>query len=292
MTIKEARQICREYYELTNPKEEDDFVYTEALKYLIEETKEADYMVELGAFYYGKRQFDLALKYYDLAAESGNLYAISDLGYIWYYGRTGEKNYEKAFYYFDKARRMGDTVAEYKVADMYKNGYYVQKDYGKYKEMIEGLYPKVSNATRLDEPLPEVYTRLAQIRTEEGNTEEALRLYMIARDFLAQRIRINPFFGNLNIMKWMIEDIYRISDVDEEFMDLYDLYHFLESPCKISFFFEDKEHIVESSVEEGGIAIKFDDKWYRDVDDFFKKAEIDGELLTTIYDELYDFEVK
>ena len=45
-------------------------------------------MVELGALYYGQRSFDLALKYYEMAARKNNPYAISDLGYIWYYGRT------------------------------------------------------------------------------------------------------------------------------------------------------------------------------------------------------------
>ena len=189
MTIIEARRICTEYYYKTNPSEEDSFLYTEALKFLIEEAKDADYMVELGGLYYESRQFDLALKYYELAAEYNNLYAISNLGYIWYYGRTGERNYEKAFYYFDKARQMGDIIAAYKVADMHKNGYFVEKDYGKYKEIIEGLYPKVKKARRLNEPLPEIFTRLAKIRSEEGNVKDALRLYDRAKDFLAQRIQ-------------------------------------------------------------------------------------------------------
>ena len=94
------------YYNNTNPTEEDRFLYTEALEFLIRETKDDNYMVELGAFYYEQRRFDLALKYYELAAESDNLYAICDLGYIWYYGRTGERDYEKAFACFDKARQM------------------------------------------------------------------------------------------------------------------------------------------------------------------------------------------
>lgn len=163
MTILEAKRICSDYYNMTNPSEEDTFLYTEALKFLIEEAKDADYMVELGGLYYEDRQFDLALKYYELAAEYNNLYAISNLGYIWYYGRTGERNYEKAFYYFDKARQMGDFIAAYKVADMYKNGYYVEKDYEKYKTIIEDLYSMVKNARRLNEPLPEIFTRLAKI---------------------------------------------------------------------------------------------------------------------------------
>ena len=218
MTILEAKRIREEYFDKTNPSEEDRFLYSEAeaVRFLIEETKNDNYMVELGGMYYEQQYFDLALKYYEMAAEYNNLYAISNLGYVWYYGRTGERNYEKAFYYFDRARQMGDMVAAYKVADMYKNGYYVEQDYEKYKAAIEELYPKVKDARRLNAPLPEIFTRLARIRTEEGNTREALRLYLIARDFLSQRIRFHPFFGDLNIMKWMIEDIYKLRAFDRE----------------------------------------------------------------------------
>ena len=291
MTIIEAKRICENYYNLTNPGEEDRFMYAEALDYLIRETKDSDYMVDLGAMYYEQRRFDLALKYYEMAAEYDNLYAISDLGYIWYYGRTGEKDYGKAFFYFDKARQMGDLIAAYKVADMYKNGFYVQQDYEKYKGIIEELYPQVADARLLEDPLPEVFTRLAKIRSKEGNREEALRLYDIARDFLSQRIQSHPFFGNLNIMKWMIADIYELREFDPASMDLYDLYHILAVPAKVRFTFEGIPHEAESMKEDELIAVRFDRKWYRTVDDFFKKAEIDGELLTTLYEELFDFEI-
>ncbi len=291
MTVLEAKKVCREYYENTRPSEEDTFLYTEALQFLIEETKESSYMVELGGLYYESQQFDLALKYYELAAEAGNLYAISNLGYVWYYGRTGERDFEKAFKYFDRARQMGDIVAAYKVADMYKNGYYVEKDYEKYKAIIKELYPKIKKARRLDEPLPEIFTRLATICSEEGNNEEALQLYDIARDFLAQRIQAHLFFGDLNIMKWMIEDVYRLRPFDKANMDLYDLYYLLKSPAKVSFSFEGTEHEIEAIKEDGEVVIRFDDAWFRTIDDFFQKAELDGELLTARYEELLGIEV-
>lgn len=289
MTILEAKKICRRYYDLTKPTEEDFFLLTEALEYLIAETKDPDRMVELGGNYYEQCRFDLALKYYEMAAEYDNLHAISNLGYIWYYGRTGEKNYEKAFYYYDKARQMGDLIAAYKVADMYKNGYYVEKSFEKYKEIIEELYPRVADARLLEDPLPEIFTRLAKIRSEEGRIEEALQLYDTARDFLAQRIQYHPFFGNLNIMKWMIADIYRLREFDPEDMDLYDLFHVLNAPAKVEFTFEETSHEIEAVQEGGQLSVRFDEKWYRTVDDFFRKAEIDGELITTLYEELYDF---
>ena len=143
MTLLEAREAVHSFYALTNPTEDDRFLLVEALEYLIRETKDPQYIMMLGGIYYEERKFDLALKYYEMAAEYNDLNAIIGLGYIWYYVRTGEKNYEKAFYYYDRARQLG-------------------------------------------EPLPETFTRLAKIRSEEGNVTEALQLYDAAKDFLTK----------------------------------------------------------------------------------------------------------
>ncbi len=291
MTISEAKRILHGFYMIPNPSEEERFVFVEALSYLIAETKDSNYMVELGAYYYGERRFDLALKYYDMAAECGNQYAMSNLGYIWYYGRTGEKDYQKAFRYFSAAADRGDLIASYKVADMYKNGYYVEKDYARYCGIIEELYPKVRTMHHPEAPVPEIFTRLAAIRTEQGRTDEALALYDRARTALSRRIQDNPFFGNLTIMKWLITDTYKLRPFDWEDFGLYDLFELLRAPVRIRFQFEDEPHEVECTTEDGVPVIRFDDHWYRTVDDFFKKAELDGELLTSLYSECYDFEV-
>ena len=144
MTIKEAKEICArlERYDETL-SEEDFFLYTEALGFLIEKTHKPKYMLALGGVYYARRDFDLALKYYEMAADLGSEFAIEGLGYIWYYGRTGTVDYEKAFRYFSSLKH--NIVAQYKVADMYKNGYYVEKDYKKYKRIIERLYEDVKD---------------------------------------------------------------------------------------------------------------------------------------------------
>ena len=123
MTIAEAKRVESAFYEKSAPTEEDVFLFTEALNYLIEETKDPGYMLELGGYYYGERKFDLALKYYELAAEYKLIDAYDCLGYIWYYGRTGKRDYEKAFKYFSLSAEAGNLQAAYKVADMYKNGY-------------------------------------------------------------------------------------------------------------------------------------------------------------------------
>ena len=292
MTVKEAREIVRSFDEGKKFTDEEEFMFIEAMNFLIEENKDPRDMMYLGGYYYELKHFDLALKYYEMAAAMDYDEAYECLGYIWYYGRTGERDYKKAFEYFSKMMDKGNLVAAYKVADMYKNGYYVDKDLNKYKSIIEDLYKKVQKCGNVFDPVPEVYTRLARIRTEEGKEEDAVNLYLKAKDWLAQRIRFNAFFGNLNIMKWLIYDLYELIEFDDEWFDFFDLYYLLKTPNKIRFFYDDEEMNLESVMEGAECVVCFNGKWYHSRDDFFKDAATkDGTKLTAIYGDLYGFEV-
>ncbi len=292
MTVKEARKIVENFDENKNLTEEDVFMFTEAMNFLIEEEHNPEDMMYLGGYYYEIKHFDLALKYYEMAATFDYDPAYECLGYIWYYGRTGEKDYKKAFEYFSKLMDKGDPVSTYKVADMYRNGYYVEKNQKKYEQIIEELYPKVKGMNNVFDPVPEVFTRLAKIRTLQGREDDAVDLYIYAKDFLAQRIRHNAFFGNLNIMKWLIDDLYELIEFDEDYFDFFDLYYLLKTPHKITFMHEDDEQTLESVMEGDECTVCFNGKWYHSRDDFFKEASIDGTKLTAIYDDLYGFEVE
>lgn len=292
MNIIEAEEVIRAFYNKSNPSDEDEFIFVESLKYIIENTDNPRYMVSLGGFYYGKREFDLALKYYEAAAEKEYDDAYVCLGYVWYYGRTGKRDYEKAFRYFSLSAEKGNIQSAYKIADMYKNGYFVEKDYEKYKSIIKSLYPKVKNARYLNDPLPEILTRLARIYVEEGNKSGAIDLYYRAKEFLEQRISYNDFFGDLNIMKWLIDDLYELVEFNRYVFDFYDMYYLLQSPCEISFSRGKERYMVNVTLEDGELAIEFNGKWYRSREDFFAKATLGEKKLTSIYDQLYGFEVK
>lgn len=289
MTPEEARNIVREFDESKVLTEEDEFMFTEAMNYLIEEEHQPGDMMYLGGWYYEQRRFDLALKYYEMAAAFDYDPAYECLGYIWYYGRTGERDFKKAFGYFSKMMEKGDLVATYKVADMYRNGYYVDKDYDKYVEIIESLYPKAQKLRYVQDPIPEIYTRLARIRVEQGREDDAIELYLQAKNVLAWRIKYNAFFGNLNIMKWMVEDLYTLIEFDADDFDLFDLFYLLKTPHKVSFEYEGKKYMIESVQEEANCSVRFGDKWYVDPDAFFKNAAIDGVKLTSVWDQLLLF---
>lgn len=292
MTVNEAKEIARDFFDNQNPSEEEVFLFTEAMNYLIEEEHDPAAMMDLGGYYYEIKRFDLALKYYEMAATYDYDPAYECLGYIWYYGRTGERDYKKAFEYFIKMMDKGNPVATYKVADMYRNGYYVEKNQAKYEEIIEKLYPKVKDMRNVFDPVPEVFTRLARIKTQQGKKDEAINLYLYAKDFLAQRIRYNAFFGNMNIMKWLIDDLYELIEFDKEAFDFYDMYYLLKTPNKITFLLDDEEMVLESVLEGDECTVCFNGKWFHSRDDFFKDAEVDGTKVTERYDEFYGFEVE
>ncbi|MCQ2506155.1 MAG: sel1 repeat family protein [Lachnospiraceae bacterium] len=294
MTVKEARKIVQTFDDETQrATEEEFFMFTEAMDFLINEEHNPRDMMYLGGVYYGMKRFDLALKYYEMAASYDFDEAYDCLGYIWYYGRTGERDYKKAFEYFSKLKDKGDLVAAYKVADMYKNGYYVDKNMELYKEIIEDLYLKVAKCRGVFDPVPEVYTRLAHIRLDEGKEEDAVDLFLKAKDWLAQRIKYSNYFGNLNIMKWLVDDLYEIIEFDNEYFDLFDLYYLLKTPHIINFVYDGKLQRVESVMEGDECTVCFNGKWFRSRDDFFKDAVFEGtnERLASAYDKCYGYEV-
>lgn len=283
LTIEKAQQILDDYYDLTQPKYEDDIALIHALEFLIKETNDPEYMVELGAWYYGQKQFDLAEEYYLMAAKLGYNDAYECLGYIYYYGRVGHPDYEKAFHYYKLASDKGNLVAAYKLADMYKNGYYVQKDYPRYVQIIKDLYSKIQGATNTFDPVPEIYSRLAKIYVEEGNEDQAIQLLLIAKEFQSQRLIYSQFFGDLTIMKYIVNDLYSLIQFDPNYMDLFDLYYALQKPCKVAMEILGDDHIIEAKYEDGLFYICMDDKNYEDVDQFFQNAMIHNEPLYSQY---------
>ena len=117
MDFNEAYKIFRNYLEAGLYTNDDDFfLFTEVAQLLYDCTSDLAFMRSLGGVYYEKKEFDLARKYYEIAAEKGDKGACIGLGYIWYYGRTGETDYKKAFEYFSQCK--GDINAEHKIADM------------------------------------------------------------------------------------------------------------------------------------------------------------------------------
>lgn len=148
-------------------------------------------MNDLGALYYngrnGSPDFEKAVYYYDLAAKNGNRQAQENLGYCYYYGRSVEVDYKKAFHYFALGALDGHLISLYKIGDMYLNGYYVEKN----PTMAFRIYDRCMEMMT-DEAAPlvagPVFLRLGNALLNgsgvEQNVKNALICYQKAEIFL------------------------------------------------------------------------------------------------------------
>ena len=293
MTVEEARNLYERYKKEiswdNNHENEDALI--EVTEFLLNKTKDPWYSSDLGSFYYGRKQFDLAKKYYEMTYELGERDIACCLGYIWYYGRTGTVDYEKAFRYFSEAADLGNSEAKRKLADMYKNGYFVEKDYPKYCQMIEELYEDHRNDEYGFIELPDICTRLAKIRKEEGNTAEAVCLYQRAKELLPERMRYTEFFGDINVMEWLVNDLYQLIEPDYSDLDIFDLFYVMKTPAAAGFYWNQKRYVIRSMIENGEYAVKFNDRWYRSMNELFQKAELNGKPLYVRCNEIYNIKV-
>lgn len=80
-----------------------------------------------------------SFKWLSRAAELNYQYAWSDLGYSYMNGYGTEINYEMAFKCFEKAIEMDDSCGSLYEAEMYENGYYVEKDLRKAYELYKSV---------------------------------------------------------------------------------------------------------------------------------------------------------
>ena len=290
MNNADALKALHDYYDTQASTADDEFKFTEALGYLIEETKDPKYMCELGWYYCSKKRFDLELKYLEMAAEYGYLPAMEELGYMWYYGQHGEKDYDKAFYYFSKGAEGddygGNLWCKYKLADMYRYGCSVEKDEKKYREMIEEAYEQVKNPKFLNDPFPEIALRLAGIRDEQGRKDEAVKLLRKAKEFMAERLSVEAFWGHIEVMGRIVRYLYKLTKFDKERADFYDLFYLTEKPGKYMICYRNKKYEIKVEEEDGERAIGYAGKWYRSFEDFCQKAMIGKNCVTSIYDEI------
>lgn len=291
MNEEKAKRIIDEYDRNELHDEDERISFIHALEYLIETTNDANYMMRLGDYYYGHYQFEKALSYYKQASLLHHPAANISLGYIYYYGRCTHINYQKAYAYFSSSMEEGNLIASMQIADMYHYGQYVEKNEEIYKGMIKALFVKVKDSKDINDPLPEIFIRLARIYKEEGNIKGALRLYYYAIDFLSYRLCYDGFFGNLAIMKELITDLYSLIDFNEEDFKLFDLYYLLQSPCIVHFVFLDELYEIEVQKKNDQLRIEFNDQCFDSIDEFFEKAVINHQRLVMVNRYLDQFEI-
>ena len=279
MDKKQAEEIVEsvDRKERHGPLSQDDaYQREEALRYLCEIENDPEAMAYLGGLYYEQEKYPLAEKYYLLAYENGNKGVANCLGFVYFYGRVGTPDYEKAFRYFCEAKELGSNEAAMKLADMYERGLGVEKDEKKYEEILRDLWEKLKECNKLFEPIPEIAHRLAYLDIQRGETDEAEAMLLRGRSFIVQRIYCNAFWGNFIVARRTETLLGQLGLIDEETPEIFDLFYCLKTPSRYSLFYAGNRYEISSSVDEGKIRVRFKDEVYGSIEDFLRKAVVEG----------------
>lgn len=87
-----------------------------------------NYLTSKGASLYQDEDYLESVEYYRIAAAMGEIQAVSNLGYCYLYGRDIEANTSLAIAYFTIAANQGNIDAAYKLADIYGSDKWGVKD--------------------------------------------------------------------------------------------------------------------------------------------------------------------
>lgn len=133
----------------------------------------------LGALYsegrFVEKDTEKAMEYYTIAAEKGSAEACCNLGYYYLYGRNGEVDTKKAFEFFSRGAMLGnDANCAYKLGDMYMHGSYVERN----PSIAFGYYVKALEIAREfgcsyeTDFMPDLYYRIGKCLLKGEGTEK------------------------------------------------------------------------------------------------------------------------
>ncbi len=258
-------------------QKEDFPIYFDALKYLCEEgwcgedIYYADvYLEELCKMGIGK---DTIEKFKNTV----NPIYLDFIGENYLKGRCGVSvDYRKAYRYFYHGEKRGNLSSRYHRALMFKDGLYVKKNYKKYVKMVESIVDDFVGAGGKNNLLfiDFAFVELAKIYKEQNECEKCLKYAYQAKEIDDLR---NSMFLEVTKMSDILDIIYSVIPFDKDNMDIYDLLYCLKQPAKAKFFAQGKEYNIESLNLNGYCMVKFHDKYYKNIKEFFNKASIDGE---------------
>ncbi len=286
------------FYRSDDPTEEQQFRFVEAMKMLIDgaawESDIVAFSYNLAIYYRNIREFDLEKKYLELGAKYGSSAHKEELGFIWYYGLTGEQDFGKAYHCFSEC----DTrKSRFMLADMYHDGIYVQYDPIKCWDIIEELFSEVESERNdprftISTLYPEIALRMVRLNLEAGTEDNYdWNNLLDARSILARRQCYRPFWGNIKTMHGILDTMTEMRESDYGLIDLYDLLTFEESDAAVLFDFGGITYRLNIFQHERESIYDFENKWYHGAEDFFEKVRIEGIRITTVMQRIENIRV-
>lgn len=298
IALDEAWKIVKKYTGKDNLSEEEEYLFADAMDYIVNKSSnDVDIAAyNFGSYYMGIERYDCALKYFKMGANLCSGMSCAEIGKIYYYGLTGEVDYEKAYLYLKLADDMHWKNDSYLIADMYRYGQYLEKDYNKYDDMISDLFDLVEEDTNSFHSIPEVFFREAEIilKDEQSEAIKAGKAMLFhAEEVLKDRITCKKDKRTqLRDVKTLrdIQDLLYVEVIGEVLVkDIFDLDlvgRYEIADIMVMEYKGNHYNIMVEKEEDGNYSICFLEKWYRDMRDFIDYAILDGHVIRALFNEL------
>lgn len=207
-----AEQICDIAPDLNAPPKIVKFVmdiYNDGCK-----KGDPDALYDMGCLYYkGKFIDDIdygkAVHYFTLAEEKGSMQAAESLGYCYFSGRGVKIDYEKAFRYFLKPALDDSVFSLYRIADMYRDGNYVEKNTDEALRLYEKCLDILEKNGDSNYDRPNVCIRIAEVLMEKGDYTTALSMAQQAEIGFYQKTMDGVEYSgpSMRMARYLQEDI-------------------------------------------------------------------------------------
>ncbi|MCD8307787.1 MAG: hypothetical protein LUD51_06160 [Clostridia bacterium] len=205
-------------------------------------------------------------------------------------GYLGEPDYKKAYEYYRFAAYRGYVYAMCRLAFMYRDGLYVEKDYSECTRLLLQTYYAVAGAGEQYLPaITEALLELSRAGQASGNTKDALKAILLAvsclEDVWAKGATVTDADAQY------VEQLYSLKSFAKSKRMLADFLYVLLKPCKVRFTIHGRKHTAEAVASGGEVIVAYEGQYYKDPADFMNKAEIDGKPIRTYAKELQKMEV-
>ena len=294
---KKSQDIIHEFCNILSPTKEQIDEYLSAIKFLADK-KNLYAMREYGnaMTYYGL--YEVSKKYYNMVIElcrdannplSESSFAHIGLGNLYKNNCIGNCSYELAYRHYLTASSYGNDLAKERIAEMYRDGLYVKKNFNLYVKIITELYNK--NLTNDNFDLSLCY-KMAEIKYDQKKYEECkkiVRKFELGSGFSS----INYFFisTDVNSIIGIHEIKYKLGLVNEKEFDIFSIAALSKKHNQFSFRCHNKKHILKFDKFDNLSTYEFMGIKYKTLTEFVLKAKIQGKTILEAMESFTNYKV-
>ncbi|MCD8294043.1 MAG: hypothetical protein LUE27_02185 [Clostridia bacterium] len=194
-------------------------------------------------------------------------------------GYIGRRNRKKAYEYYKFASERGYLAARLALAEMYRDGMCVEKDFDTYRSLVLSIYEEFISAggacamVCINYAIPEI----AKVYLEDGEPEKAGEALIQG---LSSSMSLWPYGIPVNGTDAKLADmLYKVYVMPEDKHEIADLLVLLKSPCSVLLTADGKEYGIEAVQDGKDILVKYDGKYFRDPVSFMNTAVAGNKLI-------------